>query len=76
MSVAKLNMPRPELPKPFKQNDLKRAINAAKGAGLEVKQVEIDPATGRIIITTTAGEASQTSTSPLDNWLATHARPT
>ena len=76
MNSAKPNAARAEQARPFKQTDLKRAINAAKGAGLEVKQVEIDLATGRIIITTTAGETSQASTSSLDNWLATHARPT
>ena len=62
-------------PSTFRQSDLKRALCAAKGAGLDVKHVEIDPATGKIIITTTAGTASQTSGSSLDNWLATHARP-
>ena len=59
----------------FKQYDLQRALRAAKSAGLEVKHVEIDPVTGRIIITTTAGAATQTSTASLDNWLASHARP-
>ena len=59
----------------FKQYDLQRALRAAKSAGLEVKHVEIDPVTGRIIITTTAGTATQTATGSLDNWLASHARP-
>jgi hypothetical protein len=66
----------PKRPTTFRQSDLKRALSAAKGAGLDVKHVEIDPATGRIIITTTAGTTSQTSATSLDNWLATHARPT
>ena len=76
MSAADTNMAKPERPKTFRQSDLKRAISAAKGAGLEVKHIEIDPATGRIIITTTAGSSTQSSSNPLDNWLATHARPT
>jgi hypothetical protein len=58
----------------FRQTDLKRALCAAKAAGLEVKQVELDPATGKIIITTTAGERSVVDRSALDDWLATHAR--
>jgi hypothetical protein len=59
----------------FRQSDLKRALRAAKGAGLEVKQVELDPTTGKIIITTTAETGTGTQTSnPLDSWLATHAR--
>jgi hypothetical protein len=63
-------------PATFRQADLKRALRAAKGAGLEVKQVEIDPVSGKIIIMTTeTGTATQTST-PLDNWLTTHARTT
>jgi hypothetical protein len=59
----------------FRQIDLKRALRAAKAAGLEVKQVELDPATGKIIITTTdqAGTGTQMS-NPLDSWLAAHAR--
>jgi hypothetical protein len=62
-------------PTKFRQADLKRALRAAKGAGLEVKQVELDPVTGRIIITTAAETGTKTQTSnPLDNWLATHAR--
>jgi hypothetical protein len=62
-------------PTTFRQTDLKRALRAAKAAGLEVSQLELDPVTGRIIITTTTetGTGTQTST-PLDNWLATHAR--
>jgi hypothetical protein len=58
----------------FRQIDLQRALRAAMGAGLEVKHVELDPVTGKIIITTAqAGTATQNS-SPLDNWLVTHAR--
>jgi hypothetical protein len=61
-------------PTTFRQTDLKRALRAAKAAGLEVTQVELDPAAGKIIITTAqAGSSTRTST-PLDNWLATHAR--
>jgi hypothetical protein len=63
-------------PTTFRQSDLKRAISAAKRAGLEVKHVEIDPASGRITITTTAGTDKQFSSTPLDDWLASHARPT
>jgi hypothetical protein len=62
-------------PTKFRQADLKRALRAAKGAGLEVKQVELDPVTGRIIIKTGAETGKETQTSnPLDSWLVTHAR--
>jgi hypothetical protein len=60
----------------FKQYDLQRALRAAKAAGLEVKHVELDPVTGRIIITTTAGADNQSVGGTLDNWLTTHARST
>ena len=76
MSAADPTTAKSERPKTFRQSDLKRALSAAKSAGLEVKHVEIDPTTGRIIITTTAGSSTQPSSTPLDNWLATHARPT
>jgi hypothetical protein len=59
-------------PKMFRQNDLKRALRAAKAAGLEVGQVELDPVTGRIIITANSEIGGKTS-APLDDWLATHA---
>ena len=59
-------------PKMFRQTDLKRALRAAKQAGLEVGQVELDPVTGRIIITASSEIGGKTST-PLDDWLATHA---
>jgi len=60
-------------PTKFRQTDLKRALCAAKAAGLEVKQVELDPATGKIIITTTAGARSVVDGSSLDDWLASRA---
>ena len=63
-------------PTAVRQVELTRVLKAAKNAGMDVKHVEIDPATGRIIMTTTAGSSTQCSSTPLDNWLATHARPT
>lgn len=63
-------------PATFRHTDLKRALRAAKAAGLEVTKVELDPVTGKIIIITTAeaGTARTQISNPLDNWLATHAR--
>jgi hypothetical protein len=59
----------------IRQTDLKRALRAATAAGLAVSRVELDPATGKIIITTSAEMGTGTQTSnPLDHWLATHAR--
>lgn len=59
----------------FKQHDLTRALRAARAAGLEVAGYEIDPATGKISITTkAAGEVPVSN--DLDKWLADHARTT
>lgn len=58
---------------PFRQADLQRALRATKGAGLEVARVEVDAVTGKIIIIT-GTEAGQQTQSPLDQWMASHAR--
>ena len=36
----------------FKQSDVTRSLRAARAAGLDVSGYEVDPVTGRIIITT------------------------
>jgi hypothetical protein len=61
-------------PNPFRQADLQRALRAAKASGLEVARVEIDPATGKIVMMTDT-EAGQQTRGPLDQWRASHARP-
>jgi hypothetical protein len=59
----------------FRQSDLKRFLRATKSAGLDVKHVELDAASGKIIITTAAGDSTAAATT-LDDWLASYARPT
>jgi hypothetical protein len=54
-------------PRPFKQQDLVRALKAAKVAGFPVDRVEID-ADGKIIIS--AQRVSSESTNPYDAWKA------
>lgn len=42
---------------PFRQADLTRALKAAAAAGVEVGRIEIDPATGKIVMET--GKAAE-----------------
>jgi hypothetical protein len=58
----------------FRQSDLKRALRAAKGAGLEVKQVEIDPATGKIIMMTGDPKKAGDESGIVASWRAGRAR--
>jgi hypothetical protein len=62
-------------PATFRQHDVTRALRAARAAGLEVTGYEIEPTTGKIVVTT-AGRASPPSTpdAALEQWLANHAR--
>lgn len=43
-------------PATFREIDLVRAAKAAKRAGLDVARVEIDPRSGKIVISTGRGE--------------------
>ena len=58
----------------FRQSDLKRALRAARGAGLEVKQVEIDPATGKIIMMTGDPKEAGDENGIVASWRAGRAR--
>jgi hypothetical protein len=58
-------------PLTVKQRDLACALRAMAAAGIEVRSVEIDPLTGKIVIMTVAGGASE-PTADLDKWLARH----
>jgi hypothetical protein len=58
----------------FRQADLTRALRAARAAGLEVSGYEIDPITGKIVITTRRSDDDQkTPATDLDKWMAAHA---
>jgi hypothetical protein len=59
----------------FRQADVTRALRAARAAGLEVARYEIDPVTGKIMVTTKlAGGEATAAGNDLDKWLADHAR--
>jgi hypothetical protein len=55
----------------FRQRDLAAALKAMTAAGIEVRAVEIDPITGRIVILTLAG-GDREPTTDLDKCLAQH----
>jgi hypothetical protein len=44
-------------PSTFKKEDVTRAVRAAIAAGIQVQRVEIDPATGKIVIVTMTGKS-------------------
>lgn len=54
-------------PPAFKQHDVTRALRAAKAAGLEIGAVEIDPATGKIVIR--PGAPAPAAGNELDQWM-------
>jgi len=60
-------------PSNFRQQDVSRAIKAAKIAGLDVIRVEVDPKTSRIVLVVKDGE-NETKLNPFDN--ASAAWPT
>lgn len=59
-----------ERPK-FRQQDLTRALRAARAAGLEVSGYEIDSVSGKITINTVATAVAQEDL--FERWKADHA---
>jgi hypothetical protein len=57
----------------IKQVELQRALRAMKAEGLLVSRLEVEVATGKVTIVTQTAEGAQTDT-PLEQWLAKHAR--
>jgi len=53
-------------PSNFRQQDVSRAIKAAKIAGLDVIRVEVDPKTARIVLVVKDGE-TELKVNPFDN---------
>ena len=43
-------MTRQRAPSNFRQQDVARAIKAAKGSGLDITRVEVDPKTAKIVL--------------------------
>jgi hypothetical protein len=53
----------------FKRTEARRAIRAALDAGLPVRSVEVDPATGKINVIIGAPAPANGGETPLDNWM-------
>jgi hypothetical protein len=60
-----------ERPLRFRQQDLTRALRAARAAGLEVSGYEIDPVSGKITIST--GTAAVAQEDAFEKWKVRHA---
>jgi hypothetical protein len=68
-SIQGLKMPRRTAI--LRQCDLRRALRAAKSAGIDIERVEVDPLSGKIVII--AKGATAGSETALDTWLAANA---
>lgn len=62
----------PRGPSIFRQRDVTRALRAVQAAGLQVIGCEIDPMTGKIMVSTSDGPEQKPATD-LDKWMANHA---
>jgi len=68
LKLPKQQKPRGGRPKAFRQHDVTRALRAVQATGLNVTGVEIDPATGKIVVRT--GSAETVQGNDLDKWLS------
>jgi hypothetical protein len=58
----------PRGPSNFRQQDVSRAIKAAKLSGLDIARVEVDPKTSRItLVTHSGGSNTETKKNPFDD---------
>lgn len=63
------------MPHAFKDRDVQRIIKAARSAGLDPVEVEVDPKTGRIRVvgSKAAVASSEPAADPLSDWMTRHA---
>ncbi len=59
----------------FRKTDVTRAVKAATAGGVNIRQIEVDIATGKITLIVGSADTGDQS-SALDEWLAKHARET
>jgi hypothetical protein len=59
--------PRVRRPSNFRQQDVARAIKAAKSSGLDIARVEVDPVSQKIVMTMKDGTVTETNINPYDS---------
>jgi hypothetical protein len=59
-------MTRQRAPSNFRQQDVARAIKAAKGSGLDIARVEVDPRTAKITLVMKDDTTTEIETNPFD----------
>jgi len=59
-------MTRQRAPSNFRQQDVARAIKAAKGSGLDIARVEVDPKTSKIVLVVKGEPEEKIEVNPFD----------
>ena len=59
-------MTRQRAPSNFRQTDVARAIKAAKGSGLDIAKVEVDPRTAKITLVMKDDTSTEIEVNPFD----------
>jgi hypothetical protein len=54
-------------PSNFRQQDVARAIKAAKGSGLDIVRVEVDPKTAKIVLVVKNDDDAESKVNPFDS---------
>jgi len=60
-------MTRQRAPSNFRQQDVARAIKAAKGSGLDIARVEVDPKTAKITLVVKDDAHTEIEVNPFDD---------
>ena len=64
---APLKPARRRAPSNFRQTDVARAIKAAKGSGLDIVRVDVDPKTAKISLIIRNDDSTETTVNPFDD---------
>jgi hypothetical protein len=67
MSEPPIKSARRRAPSNFRQQDVARAIRAAKGSGLDIVRVEVDPKTAKISLIVRNDDNTESTVNPFDD---------